>query len=343
MTQNGTLQVIKVGSTNSVAVFAGAFTGSGGSSGGGDIFFLGDLRPGNSPASVTFGNNVAFGSSATLNVEIGGTTQGTGYDHLNITGDLTLDGVLDVALINGFIPIAGQSFNILDWLGTRTGTFSSLDLPTLAGSGVEYLAALHHRRAQRRHLPATSTTTATVDAADYVVWRKTDGTPDRLQPCAHPLRPNGRQRLQYRGERRRPRAVDAGDASSGGCGRVFTSTPGRIESPENSSTRETGQQLTPFLTHIYSVEKSSIFSDGGALAIPCLRLRHQPKEFGTCLINCHFVLRRVASMPRSVVVRPACQRLAQMTHVGSSLSTWEREPLSFQTPDNTCIIMKAAC
>ena len=63
-----------------------------------------------------------------------------------------------------------------------------------------------------------------------------------IQRLAHPLRPNRRQRLQYRGERRRPRAVDAGDASSGGCGRVFTSTPGRIESPENSSTRDTGQQ-----------------------------------------------------------------------------------------------------
>ena len=32
--------------------------------------------------------------------------------------------------------------------------------------------------------------------------------------------------------RGRPRTVDAGDASSGSCGRLFTSTPGRIESPE---------------------------------------------------------------------------------------------------------------
>ena len=91
--------------------------------------------------------------------------------------------------------------------------------------------------------PATSTTTApstppttscggrpTANGpTGYNTWRTNFGQP-------------GRQRLQYRGERRRPRAVDAGDASSGGCGRVFTSTPGRIESPENSSTRETGQQ-----------------------------------------------------------------------------------------------------
>ena len=122
---------------------------------------------------------MAFGSSATLNIEIGGTTQGTGYDHLNVTGDLALDGALEVSLINGFNPIAGQSFNILDWLGTRTGTFSSLVLPTLAGlawntsqlytTGVLSVAAAG--------LPGDFNNNGTVDAADYVVWRKTDGTP----------------------------------------------------------------------------------------------------------------------------------------------------------------------
>jgi probable HAF family extracellular repeat protein len=174
VTQNGTLQVIKVGSTNSVAVFAGAFIGSGGSSGGGDIFFLGDLRPGNSPASVTFGNNVAFASSATLSVEIGGTNQGTGYDHLNITGDLALDGVLEVALINGFIPSAGQSFNILDW-GTLTGSFAAINLPSLAGLTWN-TSALYTTGALSVGQPGDFNANGVVDAADYVVWRKRNGS-----------------------------------------------------------------------------------------------------------------------------------------------------------------------
>ena len=99
----------------------------------------------------------------------------------------------------------------------------------------------------------------TVDAADYVVWRKDRRHAGRLQHLARQLRRAGRQR---RGgtvaERvgRRPRAVDAGDASSGGCGRVFTSTPGRIESPENSSTRETGQQSTDLETVWLGVPKA---------------------------------------------------------------------------------------
>jgi hypothetical protein len=108
VTQNGTLQVIKVGTTNSVAVFAGAFAGSGGSSGGGDIFFLGDLRPGNSPAIVSFDNNIGFGPTTTLDIELGGVTPGSQFDRLEISGAVTLDGVIDVSLINGFAPKLGN-------------------------------------------------------------------------------------------------------------------------------------------------------------------------------------------------------------------------------------------
>ncbi len=80
----------------------------------------------------------------------------------------------EVSLINGFTPAAGNSFNILDWLGTRTGTFSSLMLPTLAGltwdtstlysDGILRVAAVG--------LPGDYNNNGTVDAADYVLWRK---------------------------------------------------------------------------------------------------------------------------------------------------------------------------
>lgn len=50
---------------------------------------------------------------------------------LHVTGALALDGTLTVNLANGFAPSLGQSFDLLDW-GTRSGTFSSLQLPALA-------------------------------------------------------------------------------------------------------------------------------------------------------------------------------------------------------------------
>jgi len=61
-------------------------------------------------------------------VEIGGPTAGTEYDQFNLvppafgTNDVTLDGNLDVMLINAFVPNPGDSFTILTF-DNRTGTF----------------------------------------------------------------------------------------------------------------------------------------------------------------------------------------------------------------------------
>ena len=65
-------------------------------------------------------------------MELGGTAPGSGYDQLQSSGALAFDGTLQVSLINGFIPAAGQSFNLFDW-STTSGTFDTLQLPTLAG------------------------------------------------------------------------------------------------------------------------------------------------------------------------------------------------------------------
>jgi hypothetical protein len=184
--QNGSLQVIKVGSTNSTAVFAGAFTGSGGSSGGGDIFFLGDLRPGNSPAALTFANNIGFGPTATTTIELGGLSAGAQYDQILVTGDLSLDGALQVSLINGFTPSAGQSFKILDW-DSLAGTFSSLALPTLAGLAwnTSRLYTTGLLSVVAAGLTGDYNNDGTVDAADFVVWRKYSGTTTTLPNDPH--------------------------------------------------------------------------------------------------------------------------------------------------------------
>lgn len=164
-------------SANGFSVFFGAVTGSGTYTGTGTVNFEGDLKPGSSPAAISFGGDVSFGVDASLEIELGGLTAGSQHDKLSIAGDLALDGELEVSLINGFNPSAGQSFNILDW-GSLAGTFSSISLPTLAGlswntsqlytTGVLSVAAAG--------LLGDFNLDGTVDAADYVVWRKTGGT-----------------------------------------------------------------------------------------------------------------------------------------------------------------------
>jgi hypothetical protein len=158
-------------STGSSATFFGSYSGAG-TTGGGDLHFEGDLNPGASPAIVTFNNDVIFGSTGVAKIELGGAADGQ-FDRLHINGQLELDGSLQVSLIGGFTPAAGNSFDILNWT-TLSGTFASLALPTLSGlawdttqlytTGVISLASTG--------IPGDYNQNGTVEAGDYVLWRK---------------------------------------------------------------------------------------------------------------------------------------------------------------------------
>ena len=51
-------------------------------------------------------------------------------------GTATLGGTLDVVLLNGFVPAAGQVFDLLN-IGTELGSFVTVKLPALPG-GLEW-------------------------------------------------------------------------------------------------------------------------------------------------------------------------------------------------------------
>ncbi|HEX5175659.1 MAG TPA: hypothetical protein VFV83_01445, partial [Chthoniobacteraceae bacterium] len=130
---NGALTVSAAGATHSVAVFLGSFSGAGGITGGGDVFFDGDLRPGNSPVTVTYVANVTLTGNSAITMELGGRVEGTEYDHLTVTGDFTLGGGLEVVLFGGFTAQAGDTFDLFDFdPALRSGDFSSITLPALA-------------------------------------------------------------------------------------------------------------------------------------------------------------------------------------------------------------------
>ena len=131
--QNGTLQVASIGNTNSVAVFLGELSGSGGFVGGGDVFALGDLRPGNSPDSVLMDGNLFLGSTTLSEFEFAGEEIGE-FDQLIVTGDLSLNGDLSVSLLNGFEFDLGQEFIVADVGGQLFGQFSGLDDGDLIGT-----------------------------------------------------------------------------------------------------------------------------------------------------------------------------------------------------------------
>ncbi|QDT01580.1 beta strand repeat-containing protein [Adhaeretor mobilis] len=76
---------------------------------------------GSNTGKLTIDGNLDFDPSGRFQVEIGGTTPETEFDVIDVTGDVTLDGFLDVFLINGFTLAPGQTFDILNVTGSLTG------------------------------------------------------------------------------------------------------------------------------------------------------------------------------------------------------------------------------
>jgi hypothetical protein len=156
------------------AYFFGPVSGSGSFTGTGTAVFLASLSPGSSPASVSFAGGATLGGGTSLVMELGGTTPGSGYDRIQVAGELSIGGVLAVSLIGGFVPGAGNTFDILDW-GILSGTFSSLQLPALPSTyawDTSQLYASGVLSVVGVGISGDYNNNGIVDGADYVLWRK---------------------------------------------------------------------------------------------------------------------------------------------------------------------------
>ncbi|MDX1408398.1 MAG: hypothetical protein R3330_09700, partial [Saprospiraceae bacterium] len=133
---NGTFRNAHTGLTDVNAVFINDST----IAGRGAIDFLnlvnsGEVEPGLSVDTLTFLPEFD-NTNNTLSIEIESTSgPGTGNDLLRVTGPATLAGTLNVHLINGFAPVAGHCYTILESTAGVTGAFTSINLP---GSAPEW-------------------------------------------------------------------------------------------------------------------------------------------------------------------------------------------------------------
>ena len=95
-----------------------------------------------------------------------------------MAGALTAGGTLGISLVSGFQPIAGDSFDILDW-GSLNGSFSAIQLPAFGGGLAWNTSQLYVTGVLgviSAGLPGDYSNNGVVDTADYVVWRKRLGT-----------------------------------------------------------------------------------------------------------------------------------------------------------------------
>ncbi len=118
---------------DSFTVYFGSVSGNG-DTGSGTVIIEGDLKPGFSPGITAYAGNLQFGDNASMLIEFAGLTPGTEHDMVTVANDLTLDGQLDVALLDGFTPDLNQVFDIITIGGELTGTFDGLNEDALVGN-----------------------------------------------------------------------------------------------------------------------------------------------------------------------------------------------------------------
>ena len=98
----------------------------------------GTLGPGHSPGTTTINGDYSKDEFSTLLIEIAGTMAGSEYDVLNVTGDASLnDGVLRLDLLDGFEPVIGDAFVILQ-SANIIGAFGGIYSTTALGEGLRW-------------------------------------------------------------------------------------------------------------------------------------------------------------------------------------------------------------
>jgi hypothetical protein len=108
---------------------AGRITGLGHFSGEVEFSFF--YGPGDSP-TIAYHGNSTFTATSTLQIELGGLIAGSQFDKL-IAETLSLDGTLQVVLIDGFAPQLGDTFDIFDFDALEAPRFDTISLPELTG------------------------------------------------------------------------------------------------------------------------------------------------------------------------------------------------------------------
>ena len=95
------------------------------------------------PSFLSVLGNVELIATSTLEIEIGGTLPGVDHDQMAVSGDLLLfSGGLSVSTLNGFQPIPGQEFVIVNVNGARLGEFAGIaqgDVVASLGNNVDLI------------------------------------------------------------------------------------------------------------------------------------------------------------------------------------------------------------
>ncbi len=144
-----------------------------------NVIYNGTFSPGLSPG-IARGENLAFAGN--VQIELGGTTPGTGnshHDQISDAGQITLiDGAsLKVAPWNGFQPTVGDEFEILVAHGGINGTFDQVTVDSaFTDAGIDFQLQYSSNGLTLAAVEAGAAgdfdTDGDVDGADFLAWQR---------------------------------------------------------------------------------------------------------------------------------------------------------------------------
>jgi T5SS/PEP-CTERM-associated repeat protein len=123
-----------------------------------------------------FLEDLTMNAGSTLQANLAGTAPTTSYGTAEVVGAATLAGSLSATLEEGYVPKPGDSFVLLS-ASSLAGSPTLGQMPALASNLAWDLDAVGNQLVLSI-VPALAgdyNTNGTVDAGDYVVWRKTNG------------------------------------------------------------------------------------------------------------------------------------------------------------------------
>jgi hypothetical protein len=162
----GSINLLAGGTLKGTGTIVGNVTNNGGT-----------VSPGASPGTLTISGNYVQGPAGVLSMDIAGPLAGVEYDQLLVSGTATLDGTLNTSLINGFVPVSGQTFTFIEAAGGITGTFATINQPVGALFNSFYgLTTFEFIAASSGAAPApiTSTFNYTATTTDQVLTELTN-------------------------------------------------------------------------------------------------------------------------------------------------------------------------